>query len=256
MTVFCRCLNSWGRVTGLATFVMVFTCGGVVVAHAQTQNPPYSLFQYSTLTGSGNTITATRVPVVIAAGKTIYKDITLQFDVDSDGNLTLSSGYPQVVDAPTLLVSSFKAGSYVGPGSILNGKATIIASGPSALDGGASSWSLASAAGADKCTYPNSATWYVGPITSNPVAARLTKAGITSTAWSYGVASGPTYNDGCTTTTFFGRYNWGPGILIGVSQSGNAITIASFTDTTISTGVTPGVDKSAPVDQITYTLAP
>src|SRR5207247_9518152 len=70
MAVFCRNLNAWHRAARLATFVMAFTAVGAVVARAQTQNPPYSLFQYSTLTSSGNTITAGRVPLVTAAGKT------------------------------------------------------------------------------------------------------------------------------------------------------------------------------------------
>jgi len=39
--------------------------------------------------------------------------------------------------------------------------------------------------------YPNTITWFVGPIANNPlVAARLGNAGITSAAWSYGVGNG------------------------------------------------------------------
>ncbi len=195
------------------------------------------------------TIIAARVPVVTASGTTIYKDVTVQFEVDADGNLSLSSGYPQVVDSPLLLVSSFKPGSYVGPSSVLGGKTPVFVDGPGASEGGATSWSLSTAAGADTCTYPSSATWYVGPIEKNPVAARLTKAGITSTAWSYGVASGPGYNDRCTNSSnIFSSFKWERGTLIGVSQSGNAITIASFTER--------GDDRGTPVDQITYRLAP
>lgn len=141
----------------------------------------------------------------------------------------------------------------MGPGSVLNGKTPALVSGPGALDGGASSWSFVSAAGADACTYPNSATWYVGPIASNPVVARLTKVGISSAAWSYGVSGGPTYYTRCLSGAYFSQYHWGPGTLIGVSQTGNAITIASFTDTSVDSR---GVDKSAPVDQITYRLVP
>ncbi len=259
MAVICRSPNSWRCAARLATFVMVFTVAWVVVARAQIQNPPYSLFQYSTLTGSGSTITATRVPVVTAAGNTIYKNITMQFDVDSDGNLTLSSSYPLVFDEPALVVSGFKAGNYAGPGSILKGKATGVVGGPTALEGGASSWSFASAAGADPCTYPSSATWYVGPIANSPVAARLTKAGITSTAWSYGVASGPggdnvTCGDGASSGNSLNQSAWRGGTLIGVSQSGNAITIASFTERSCSS--CDVYDKGAPVEQITYRLAP
>lgn len=73
-----------------------FVAAGVGI-HAQTQKAPYSLFQYSTLTGSGNTITATRVAVVTPGGNTIYKNVTLRFDVDPDGNLTLSPDHPQLL---------------------------------------------------------------------------------------------------------------------------------------------------------------
>jgi hypothetical protein len=225
-----------------------------VVADAQTQAPPQTLFQYATVTGAGNTMTATRVPVTTHTGKTIYKNVTVRFDVDEDGNLALAADHPQVVDAPDLLVSSFKAGSYVGPGTILAGKTPAFVDGPGALPGGASSWSFSSAPGADSCAYPSSATWYVGPITSNPLAARLAKANITSTAWSYGVASGPYDEDRCTNGAFFRNQNWPAGTLVGVSQSGNAITFASFSHT--SCKGCSYYDSSAPGDQITYRIAP
>ena len=222
--------------------VAILIVGGVIVARAQTQGGPYSLFQFATLTGSGNTITATRIPVVNGAGKTAYKNMTLQFDVDSDGNLMPSSGFPQLFDAPALLVSSFKAGSYIGPASVLGGKTPVYVDGPGLTDSGATTWSITTAAGADPCTYPGSATWYVGPIDSGPMAPRLKKAGITSTGWSYGVggASCRDYN--------FNIFSWGSGSLIGVSQSGNAVTIASFTYN--------GSDYSSPQSQVTYRLVP
>jgi hypothetical protein len=73
----------------------------------------------------------------------------------------------------------------------------------------------------------------VGPIANNPYAAQIKAAGITSTAWSYGIS-----------TSNYGR--WGVATLIGVSQIGNTLTIVSFYS------VTNGV----PYDQITYTLTP
>jgi hypothetical protein len=66
--------------------------------------------------------------------------------------------------------------------------------------------------------------------------------GITSTAWSYGVSGGGIASS-CGGSQFFG---WGNGTLIGVAQTGNTITFASFTNNSF--------DKEAPVDQITYTL--
>ncbi len=197
--------------------------------------PPYALFEYSTLTGSGNTITATWVPVVNSAGNTSYKNVTLLFDVDASGNLTIAPGYPKVIQTPPPLVTSFRAGKYVGPGD--NSTWVVNVSGPGITTGGATEWSLAAAPGNNYYSYPMSATWYKGPIASNPLAARLKAAGITSTAWSYGIAGSTC---GCS--------QWLTDTLIGVSQTGNALTIVSFTSNSI--------DHSQPVDQITYTLAP
>ncbi|MGD0295753.1 MAG: hypothetical protein ABSE86_01475 [Bryobacteraceae bacterium] len=233
MTLFYEALNSCCRAVRLAAFVLTSAAGCAVVAHAQT--PPYALFQYSTLTASGNAVTATWVPVVTAKG-TIYKNITLLFEVDSAGNLTLAPGYPEAVPSPVPLVSSFIAGNYVGPSTIYNGQMLITISGPGVASGGTTEWSLAAPKGAYVYTYPGSATWYVGPIASNPLAARIKAAGITSTAWSYGVGG----------TAGIG--GWQPNTLIGVSQVGNTITFVSFTNN--------NGDRSEPVDQVTYTLVP
>jgi hypothetical protein len=133
-------------------------------------------------------------------------------------------------------VSTFQAGTYRSPSTILSGQATITLTGPGNAGSGNLQWTLANAPGANNCTYPNTATWFVGPIASNPlVAARLSKAGITSTAWSYGVGNG----NAC------GGF-WGGNDLLGFSQIGNTLSIARFTS--------GGNDFAAPVDEITYTL--
>jgi hypothetical protein len=235
--------NVLGRSVLAVVFLAVFS-GGISVVHAQTPQPPYALMEYSALTGSGNTITATQVPVVTTTGVTVYVNLALQFNVDANGNLTVSPGYPQVIPAPIILSSGFKAGTYVGPSTVLSGKAAVVVSGPGVTDGGATNWSLSAAGGADACTFPNTASWYVGPIANNPYAARLKAAGITSTAWSYGIFGGP--NCTIASAVFNG---WYPGTLIGVSQIGSTLTIASF-----SRGGTS--DSGVPVDQITYTLKP
>lgn len=212
---------------------LLVAAAAALAAAAQAQTPPYALFQYSTLTASGNAITATWVPIVTANG-TVYKNVTFLFDVDASGDLTLAAGYPQVVPSPVVVVSSFKAGNYVGPSTFGNGQFDITVSGPGVRSGGNTEWSLATTSGAYPYTYPSSATWYVGPIASNPLAARLKAAGITSTAMSYGTAT-----SGCECG------QWGGNTLIGVSQIGGSITFTSFT--------LNGVDSGEPVDQITYT---
>ena len=92
--LFCWDLSSWRRAAQLVALVKATAAGGVCVLgqtsdanrrRAPAPPPPYSLFQYSTLTGSGRTIVATRVPVVLTNGSIIYKNLTLLVDVDSMG---------------------------------------------------------------------------------------------------------------------------------------------------------------------------
>lgn len=215
------------------------------VAQAQTAASPTPgpQFQYAALTGSANTITLTRVPVTTSSGQIIYQDITLQFDNDGNGNLTLTNGFPMMALSRGLQVSSFQAGKYIGPGSVANGNALITVNGPGVVNGGSTAWSSTTAATADPCTVPTSATWYVGPLTNNPMATRLTKAGITSTAWSYGISgNGIAFSCGGSLS-----FHWSNGSIIGVSQTGNSITFARFTNNSF--------DQASPVDQITYTLS-
>lgn len=253
MTPF-KSLRGGGRLLALAAaLIAVFIYAGL--SHAQvglgtadapesldlgksplTAITPYALFQYSTLTGSGNTITATQVPLVTSTGTIVYDNITLQFNVSSSGMPSLAAGFPKVVPSVIPVTSGFRAGRYVGPSSILGGNAIITVSGPAVAPGGATEWSLATAAGASSSTYPGTGEWYVGSLANNPVATRIKAAGITSTALSYGIASSSACGYWCTND------------LIGVSQIGNTITFYNFT--------TGGRDQDLPVDQITYTLAP
>jgi hypothetical protein len=186
-------------------------------------------------------------------GKILLRDISIQFEADSNGNVTISDGYPRVLGSPELPMLQFQAGKYVGPRNVANGKAVIRVGGPSPSPGGGTTWSLLASDDADNCTYPSSATWYVGPLENSPQAPRLKRAGITSTAWSYGV-SGVGPRSSCLPSGYF---NWDNGSLIGVSQSGNTLTIATFTYSFSPVTGTDGQrtnDRNAPVDQITYIL--
>jgi hypothetical protein len=210
-------------------------------ARAEATPAEYAEFQYATLTGTNNTINATMVPVVTPTG-TVYKNITFAVKVAANGAITLVSGTPTVVAAPSVLATAFKTGPYVGPSNVNGGGNEITVSGPGIVVGGTSVWSLTASAGANACTYPASATWWVGPPTSqgNPNYYRLQKLGITSSAYSYGTVGGST-SSSCS------NGNWDSGALIGVSQTGSQLTIASFT----SLG---SFDQSHPLDQITYTF--
>jgi hypothetical protein len=204
-----------------------------------TTTAPYALFQFATLTGTGNSVTGVLVPVVLSNGTIIYDNVTLTFDVSSTGALTVGS--LAVAAAPTPVISSFAKGQYVGPSTINGGKNIINVSGPGVASGGVTEWSLAAASGASCYTYPATATWYVGPLADNPLAARVKAAGIntTSTTMYFGIAS-----EACVYSGY-----WETGTLIGVSQTGNSLTIASFS-------YEGSKDYSTIQDQITYTLVP
>jgi len=239
--------------------VIAVTLGLAGLCMAQVDEAPAGpRLHNSTIFGFEDTIRAIRVPLRTPDGKTLYRDITLRFSMGTDGTLTIAEGYPAIVPSPTPMVSTFQSGKYIGPRNIANGKATIRVDGPGITTGGGSTWSLVSVDDADKCTYPGSATWYVGPLESGPQASRLKVAGITSTAWSYGVSGvGPASS--CFRSFTGHEDRWENGSLIGVSQSGNTITIASFTDKSRSSKVVEGrliYDYPAPVDQITYILVP
>ncbi len=229
----------------------IIFCAIAYTANAQTKESslgqiaspatttPSALFQFATLTGSGTTITGVLVPVVTSTGAIIYQNITIQFDVSASGALTVASLV--TAPAPTPVISSFQAGEYVGPSTINSGENIINVSGPGVATGGITEWSLAAASGASCNTYPGTATWYVGNLADSPLAARVKAAGIntTATTMSFGVASpGACYPS----------LDWYTDTLIGVSQVKNTLTIVSFTYY--------GTDKSAPLDQITYTLKP
>lgn len=236
MTILSSKLCSWSRAARLAAFPIIV--GAVCVAGARAQTPPYALFQYSTISGSSNMITATQFPVVNASGVTTYQNVTLLFDVDSLGNLTLAPGYPTVVTSPRPVVSGFKAGTYVGPPTVLGGKASIIISGPSVGPGGGTEFTLVAATGADPCTFPSAAVWYdVASLATNPLTTRLKNAGITSTFSSYGTGGSQCNTDG---------NDWAQNTLLGFSQTGNTLTISSYTYEGI-------YDYGTPKDTIVYT---
>jgi hypothetical protein len=226
------------RVAG-ALAVSLFAAG------AQAPNPPYALFQNGAITASGNTINATRVPVITQSGMPLYFDVAIQFNVDHSGNLAIANGFPLVVPSPALLTSQFKPGTYVGPSNFLGGKARIVVTGPGIGAGGATLWSLSAAPGADSCTPPASASWYVGTPSSGPFAARVAAAKITNTDFSYGI--GAPVSNTCQNAVGTKAGSWIYGALLGLSQTGNTLTIASFT-------AAGSFDYPTPQDTIVFTL--
>ena len=217
-----------------ATFALALAAALALSAQAQTTTvTPHSHFGDATITSTNSTIDALRVPAYDSEGKVHYWDVEFVFDTDDMGNLTLAAGYPMINPSDNPLTAHFKPGIYVAP----NG-AKIAVSGPGVTSGGATEWSLAQSG--STCAFPYSATWYVGSISSNPLYARLKKVGITSTAYSYGILG---TNSSC------GSNYWDGGSILGFSQTGNTLTIVSFT-------YASDEDASTPQAEITYTYQP
>jgi hypothetical protein len=199
-------------------------------AQAQTTTTtPRAELENSVITSTTNTVNAVRVPVLNSEGVVSYDDITFTVEVNDDGVVTFGPT-SVITSAPIIQTDHFVPGTYAGPG----GSPTIAVTGPGVVSGGATEWS--SAQSGTTCSAPGSATWYVGPISDNPLYSRLKKAGISSTAYSYGILG----------TYCGGPAWWFGGSILGFSQTGKSLTIVSFTY--------DGTDQSTPGAQITYTM--
>jgi hypothetical protein len=206
-----------------ATLTLIVFCA--LAAGAQTA--PYALFQYSTLTATQNTITVTQLPVVTSSGKTVYWNITVQFDVANNGSLTLAAGSPQIVPAPPATVNGFQPGIYLGPDDSAE---LISVTGPATTQGGATEWALSPATGASGCLEPGSASWFDGTLSSTTdptLYTRVTNAGISPSGNSLFFGIGTQVN---ATKSSCGQSAWDTNALLGFSQTGSQLVIYSFTD--------------------------
>ena len=113
--------------------------------------------------------------------------------------------------------------------------------GPGVGPGGATAWSLTFLSqGQNFPCILDSVTWYTDPGPNNPEATRLQAAGITTTAYSFGLSGGSS----CAGSAFSN------GALVGVAHTGSGIAISSFSSFTSS----KPADSSTPTS--TWTLTP
>jgi hypothetical protein len=224
--------------TALITFT---TCCGLIF-EASAAATPTIYAQEAAITASGDTVTATRIPIQTSSGNFLYYDVSTIYGITSAGALSVVS--TTITPSASPLVSNFQTGTYVAPGTL---NFTDRLTGPGVEAGGNTAWTFAANGGTNEsCAYPYSATWYTGPIASNPIAARIQQAGITSSDYSYGF-TGPV-GGLCYTASYYFGFSGNVPALIGASQVGNSLTLVSFTDSA-------GKDHSLPVAQITFSFS-
>ncbi len=205
-----------------------------VMAQAPDGQPATTRLQDAVVVAKGSTISITRLPIHTANG-TIFRDVTIQLQVDSQGHVTLATdaagravaaGMPPAAvplpsvpsgapielaqrPSPPIVMQIFRAGTYAAP----DGGLVRVEDRGNDLINHVPMWTLS----ADGASGLGSATWYSGPPQMNPRYRRLRTAGITDTSYAYGTS------DSGTADLF------GSGALIGVQQIGpSALRIVSF----------------------------
>ena len=211
-------------------FPILLACAAPAVAWAQS----VPSLQDSSVTGYGSTVTINRLPISTSSGY-VFKDVTITLTT-TDGQGTLAGGavVTQALSVP-LSTSNIVAGTY---GLSIATYQQVLVSGPAAIGKGTEAkWTITPAAvysGPYPCGAPSE--FYTGPFNANPLYPRLKAAKINDTEYSYGVIGSGT---GCGSP-------FAPGAIIGVSQVGNQLQIATFTNN--------GQDQSTPVTSYVYGL--
>lgn len=203
----------------MKTFLLAFASVLFGFSHPQVSlAAPTIYMQSATINGASNVVTISRVPVQNAAGVITYKDISMRFIVDTNGNVTFDNAALRIVASPLLNVGAFKPGTY--DGYTVYDRGIFKVGAPGISTGGRISGSILRITGSPNDTF--NATWTSGPIAGHPNQAKLTAAGITSTTYNWGVmgTAGPS-----TQTS-----GWKAGHIIGTVQNGNQLSIVNFGD--------------------------
>jgi hypothetical protein len=193
--------------------------------------------QGASISAAGGTIVATRVPVQVGTGAPSYFDVTITLTGTAAGGLpagikvTGTSAPSQIIETNGFLQGTYKDAA----------DNTYSVTGPGVGPDGATAWSLTllSQGPGFPCELFGVA-WYTATGANNPEAPRVTAAGITTTAYSFGLSGGAS----CAGSEFSN------GALIGVAHSGSGITISSFSS--IAAGKL--ADQDSPTS--TWTLTP
>ncbi|MEJ0044893.1 MAG: hypothetical protein WDN04_01120 [Rhodospirillales bacterium] len=195
-------------------------------ASAQTATPR---LQDADINARGGHLSIVRLPIDIG-GKTVYRDITLDFKVDANGDVSIATNVKQPSSAaptsvapttisplivskpsPPPVVQNYVSGTY----RALDGTAYHLSGhGKPIFGSDLPEWQLSVLGTGGKVL--DGATWYDGRIDESKLRRRLRLAGITSESLSWGLS------DGGNGVGFDG------GALIGATAVGKTLTIYSF----------------------------
>ena len=186
--------------------------------------------QDATIIGRGGTIIIRRLPVQTPGG-IVYRDITINLQVDAAGALRVDAegakaslrvrrsalfathdvtvGSISETATPPEVAVAFTPGLYRTESG---GMVSVLREG-NRLFAGFPTYSLSVVSGDSPFS---AAEWYAGPLRTNPHRGMVSRAGITSDTYSYGVVSGS------------GGGHFDAGMLIGVTQDGRNLTVVSF----------------------------
>lgn len=215
-------------------FVLNLSClGAIACAAPALAQTPASYLQYSSIVGTGQTLSALRVPVTTSAGKTIYQDVTIGLAVGADGTITYATAEPTVTASPMVLSTTIMPGNYVDTSNSSNG---FTVAGPGIPFGGGYSIYTVFLTTGKSCAVGAPSNIYTGPVAATPLAKRVAAAKINTTGYVFGLA-------GTELFCLSGNPQWPSEGLLGFSETNGAITVTSFSTST-SNGT---VDHAMPV---------
>lgn len=198
-------------------FIKIGFIGGLLtmLSSSLALAAPAMFLDQASISGVGNKLKATRVPVRDAANKVRYYDIEMNFQINSLGAPVLAPSNPIISLSPNLIVGKFIAGKYKdGAGNVYT------VTGPGAAPGGRATWNIqlskqcSSGCGFDEL----SGSWTTGAIAGHPIQPILTEQGITTSTYSWGIV---------TEDSVFQSQNCS-GDAIGFIQSGNQIAMNGY----------------------------
>lgn len=195
----------------MTRFSSLAVAAAMVVSSATATLADSFFFDDSTVSASGQQMTVTRLPVRKPDGTVVYRDVTLNFVVNSAGQVVVKSS--KTINSPPQIVfnGKFEAGKYY---LAAKKEKVFDVVGPQIGVAGRAMWSIRLNGATVVRIYP-------GPVKGHPYEAEIKQSGVKSDL-AYGVTDddfGSGFND---------SHNIPPDSLIGAQYGNGEITISDF----------------------------